>query len=253
MEFSPTSTMVFEETMESFSSFRGRSNTVQQGALHHDRRPHIKCVHFVVLSEQQVYLTQKLHAVSKKVIPLLLLGSLVPQLYYHCLIFSCFLLCSLFLINDRLPTMKYRWNTIIWWRKLSNNLGQVAILDPIFTGTESGVKVLVSWFCLISRVFSCSIPGDCSPRDSVSIFNRWNTIISWRKAVEQPGTGSNFGPDIHGNRVGCQSFGVLVLFDFSGLLLFRPRRLLSTRQCFYLQSMKHNHLMEESCRIAWDR
>jgi hypothetical protein len=80
---------------------------------------------------------------------------------------------------------------------------------------------------------------------------KYNHLVE--EAVEQPGTGSNFGPDIHGNRVGCQSFGVLVLFDFSGLLLFRPRRLLSTRQCFYLQSMKHNHLMEESCRIAWDR
>jgi hypothetical protein len=47
-------------------------------------------------------------------------------------------------------------------------------------------------------------------------------------------------------RVGCLSYGVLVLFDFSGLLLFHPRRQLSRRKCFHLKSMKYNHLVEEA-------
>jgi hypothetical protein len=57
--------MVFEETMESFSTFHGRGKTKEQGPLHPDRIPHVKRIHFVMLSERQVYLTRRLHCVSK--------------------------------------------------------------------------------------------------------------------------------------------------------------------------------------------
>jgi hypothetical protein len=55
--------MVFEETKASFSTYCGRGKTKEQGPLHPDRISHIKCVHFVTLSQRQVYLTSSLHSV----------------------------------------------------------------------------------------------------------------------------------------------------------------------------------------------
>jgi hypothetical protein len=86
VKFSPTSTMVFEETLPSFSTFTGRGKTKEQGPLHLDRKPHIKCIHFVTLSRRQVYLTGSLHSVSIFVFPLMLVWkseSLCPDLFAH--------------------------------------------------------------------------------------------------------------------------------------------------------------------------